>query len=150
MNRLALLLLCVAISCTYAPVQVQEPQPVPIPADGAQAVPIQANAPQAAPIDAGAPDRSDDLQTYATVISRAIRARLILPSDVPETASAIYEITLSQNGAVAQLRAVRRSGYPAYDAAIRRAIQRAQPFPQLATADPAKPIRMQLTFKVKE
>lgn len=121
-----------------------------IPAGGAQAVPIQVDGPQAVPIDSPAPDPSDALQTYATVVSRAIRAHLILPPNVPDAASAIYELTLLKNGAVAHLRAVRRSGFPAYDAAIRRAIQRAQPFPQLATADPAKPTRMQLTFKVKE
>lgn len=148
MNRLALLALCLVVSCTHAP--VQEPQPVPIPADGAQSAPIRVDGPQAAPIDASALGPSGDLQTYATVISRAIKAHLILPPNVPETASAIYEITLFKNGTVAHLRAVRRSGFPAYDAAIRRAIQRAQPFPQLAAADPAKPTRMQLTFKVRE
>jgi TonB family protein len=148
MNRLVLLELCAAVSCTQAP--VQEPQPVPIPAGGAQAVPVQVEAPRAVSLDASAPGPSDDLQAYATAISRAIKARLILPSNVPDTAGAIYEITLSKNGAVAHLRAVRRSGFPAYDAAIRRAIQRAQPFPRLATADPAKPTRMQLTFKAKE
>jgi len=69
---------------------------------------------------------------------------------VPDAAIAVYEITLAKSGAVRQLRAVRTSGFPAYDAAIRRAIRRAQPFPQLASADPAKPTRMQLTFRVKE
>ena len=148
MNRLALLALCVAVSCTQAP--VQEPRPVPIPADGAQAVPVQLEGPRAVPIDASAPRPSDDLQTYATVVSRAIKAHLVLPSNVPDAAIAVYEITLAKSGAVRQLRAVRTSGFPAYDAAIRRAIRRAQPFPQLASADPAKPTRMQLTFRVKE
>ncbi len=148
MNRLALLALCVAVACTQAP--VREPQPVPIPSGGAQAVPIPADRPQAVPIDPSAQRPSDDLQTYAAVVGRAIRARLVIPPNVPGEASAIYEITLSRSGAVTNLRAVRRSGFPAYDAAIRRAIQRAQPFPQPATADPAKPTRLQLTFKVKE
>jgi TonB family protein len=115
-----------------------------------QVSPIAASTPQAASIDAPAPGASEDLQAYAVSVSRAIRRQLAIPSGVPETASAIYEIALSRNGAVTQVRAVRPSGFAAYDAAIRRAIQRAQPFPPLAGADPAKPTRLQLTFKVRE
>lgn len=148
MKRLALLTLCMAVSCTQAP--VQEPQPAAVPADGAQVVPIQADGPQAVAIDAPAPARPDDLQSYAMAVSRAIRARLVLPSKLPATASAVYEITLLENGAVAKLRAVKRSGFPAYDAAIRRAIERAQPYPPLAGADAAEPIRIRLTFRAKE
>lgn len=140
---LALLALCMAVSCTQAP--VQEPQP-----EAVQVVPIQVEGPRAMPIDAPAPRPTDDLQAYATVVSRAIKAHLIVPANVPDTASAVYEIALSKSGTVTRLRAVKPSGFPAYDAAIRRAIQRAQPFPQLAGADPAKPTRLQLTFKVKE
>lgn len=148
MNRLAVLGLCGVLSCTHAP--TQKPPPPPVAAKGTQVVPIPEGGPKAVPIDVSARDPADDLQSYATAIGRAIRARLILPSDVPESANAIYEITLLGNGAVAGLRAVRRSGFPAYDAAIRRAIRRAQPFPQLAIADPAQPTRMQLTFRVRE
>lgn len=151
-NRLALLGLCVTVSCTQAPVQEPPPQarPVPIPAGGAQSVPIQSNAPEAVALGDSATHRSDDLHAYATAISRAIKARLVLPPNVSESAGAIYEITLRENGTVARVRAVKRSGFPAYDAAIRRAIQRAQPFPPFAPTDPAKPTRLQLNFKVKE
>ena len=141
------LLSCLAGSCTS--VAVQEP-PAPDLPGGAQVSPIAANGPQAVSIDAPAAAPADDLQTYAVAVSRAIKARLVLPSGVPETASAVYELTLSRNGALTHLRAVRPSGFPAYDAAIRRAIQRAQPFPRPAGGDPAKPTRLQLTFKVKD
>jgi TonB family protein len=113
-------------------------------------VPIPSNAPQAVALGDSATTRSDDLQAYATTISRAIKARLILPPKVPDSAKAIYEITLRENGTVSRLRAVKRSGFPAYDAAIRRAIRRAQPFPRFPTADPGKPTRLQLTFRVRE
>jgi TonB family protein len=69
---------------------------------------------------------------------------------VPESASAVYELTLRRDGSVSRLRTLRRSGFPAYDAAIRRAIRRAQPFPPFAPVDPDEPTRLQLTFKVKE
>jgi TonB family protein len=141
------LLCCAASSCTRPPVAQPPPEPV---AEGVQVTPIAANAPQAASIDAPASGPVDDLQTYAAAVSRAIKARLVLPRGVPETASAVYEITLSAKGAVTELRAVRPSGSPSYDAAIRRAIERAQPFAPLAGADPANPIRLQLTFKVKD
>lgn len=148
MNRLTLLALCAAISCTQAP--VQEQQPVPVQGHAARAMPIQMYGPQAVPIQAPEPVPYSDVQTYGVAVRRAIRAHLLIPSNVPDSASAVYELTLSSKGAVANLRAVRRSGFPAYDAAIERAIQRAQPFPLLVTADPAKPTRMQLTFRVKE
>jgi TonB family protein len=148
MNRLALLALCVAISCTQAP--VQEQQPVPIPGHAPEAMPIQMYGPHAVLIEAPEPAPYTDVQAYGVAVRRAIRAHLIIPLNVPDSASAVYELTLSNKGAVANLRAVRRSAFPAYDAAIQRAIERAQPFPLLVTADPAEPTRMQLTFKVKE
>ena len=123
---------------------------VPVPPDRVQVVPIPVGGPQAVPMDAPAADPADDLQTYGKAISRAIRAKLVLPANVPDTASAIYEITLRENGAVANVRAVRRSEFPAYDAAIRRAIRRAQPFPRPPSADPVKPTRLRLTFKVRD
>lgn len=148
MNRPALLALCGAISCTQAP--VQEPQPAPSQGTGPLAMPIQMHRPQAVPLQAPEPAPYSDLQTYGVAVSRAIRKHLTIPPNVPDSASAVYELTLSNKGAVANLRAVRRSGFPAYDAAIQRAIQRAQPLPLFVSADPAKPTRMQLTFKVKE
>ena len=141
------LLCCAASSCTRPPVAQPPPEPV---AEGVQVTPIAANVPQAASIDAPAAKPADDLQTYAAAVSRAIKARLVLPSNVPDTASAIYEISLSENGAVTEVRAVRPSGFPAYDAAIRRAILRAQPFPRPAGGEAAKPVELQLTFKVKD
>lgn len=151
MKRLSVLALCVAISCTHAPVETPQPSvAAPVAADGVQVVPISLAAPQAVPMDAPAADPSDDLQGYGKAVSRAIRAHLILPANVPDTASAIYEITLLKNGAVAHVRAVRRSGFPAYDAAIRGAIRRAQPFLPLPSADAETPTRLRLTFKVRD
>lgn len=150
MKRLSVIALCMAVSCTHAPVEKPQPAAVPVPPDRVQVVPIAAGVPQAVPMDAPAADPAGDLQTYGKAISRAIRAQLVLPANVPDTASAIYEITLRENGAVAKVRAVRRSGFPAYDAAIRRAIRRAQPFSQRFTADPLTPTRLRLTFRIRD
>ena|SRR5687768_255818 len=145
---LALVALLAAVACTQAP--VQEPQPAAIPANGALATPLAARTPQVQPLAAAAPDPQGDLQNYAMAVGRAIRTRLIVPAKVPESASATYELTLASTGAVSKLRPVKRSGFPAYDRAIQSAIKRAQPFPALPSAEPAKPTRMQLTFRVKE
>src|SRR5688572_23481092 len=148
MNRLALLVLCLAISCTQAP--VQEEQPVPTQGQAPLATPIQMQGPQAVPMHAPEQPPSSDLQAYGAAVNRAVKKHLIIPSDVPDAASAVYEFTLSRKGAVTNLRAVRRSGFPPYDAAIQRAIRRAQPLPVLVSADPAKPTRIQLVFRMKE
>ncbi len=147
---LALLALLAAFGCTQAPVQQPDPAAA-IPANGALATPLAPRAPQTAPLHAAAaPDPQGDLQTYAMAVGRAIRTRLVVPSNVPESASATYELTLASTGAVARLRPVKRSGFPSYDRAIQSAIKRAQPFAALPATEPTKPTRMQLTFKVKE
>jgi TonB family protein len=149
-RTLALLALLAAFGCTQAPQRAPEPAPTAIPADGALAVPLAPRAPQTAPLHAAAPAPEDELQTYAMAVGRAIRTRLVVPSNVPESASATYELTLASTGAVARLRPVKRSGFPAYDRAIQTAIRRAQPFGALPVTEPVKPTRMQLTFRVKE
>jgi TonB family protein len=149
--RLALLALLAAVGCTQAPVQQPDPAPAAIPANGALATPLAPRAPQTAPLHAAAaPDPEGDLHTYAMAVGRAIRTRLVVPSNIPESASATYELTLASTGAIARLRPVKRSGFPAYDRAIQSAIKRAQPFAALPATEPTKPTRMQLTFKVKE
>jgi outer membrane biosynthesis protein TonB len=45
---------------------------------------------------------------------------------------------------------VKSSGFPAYDAAIRRAIQRAQPYPLLLVAENQGPMTMRMRFQMKE
>lgn len=91
-----------------------------------------------------------DQAAYAAAIRSKIRKNLVLPRNVPESAGALVEVVLSDEGAVTGLRTLRSSGYPAYDRAIRRAIQRAQPYPLLHVSGRQRAMTMRLRFQVKE
>jgi TonB family protein len=60
------------------------------------------------------------------------------------------EVVLSDTGSVAGLKTLASSGFPAYDAAIRRAIQRGQPYPLLLVPDHQGPLTMRLRFQMKD
>lgn len=87
---------------------------------------------------------------YAAVIRSMVRKNLEVPRNVPDSASALVEVVLSDNGAVTGLRTLTSSGFPAYDAAVRRAIQRAQPYPLLAVPGQEGPLTMRLRFQMKD
>lgn len=149
MGRVALfgsLLLC---SCA------QPPQPTP----HTQAIHTQAILPpkvvavpssEAAPATTKQPVVYSDHAAYAAQIRTMIRRNLIVPRTVPDSASAIVELVLSDTGAVATLRTLTSSGFPAYDAAIRQAIHRAQPYPLLLVPGRQGPMPMRLRFQAKE
>jgi TonB family protein len=96
------------------------------------------------------PAAYSDHAAYAAAIRTMVRKNLILPRNVPDSASAIVEVVLSDTGTVAGLRTLTSSGFPAYDAAIRRAIQRAQPYPLLLVPGRQGPMTMRLRFQMKE
>jgi TonB family protein len=79
-----------------------------------------------------------------------VRKNLILPRNIPDSASAIVELVLSDTGVVADLRTLTSSGFPAYDAAISRAIRRAQPYPLLLVPGRQGPMTIRLRFQIKE
>jgi TonB family protein len=83
-------------------------------------------------------------------IRSKVRKNLVLPRNVPDSASATMEVVLSDTGTVAGLKTLASSGFPAYDAAIRRAIQRGQPYPLLLVPDHQGPLTMRLRFQMKE
>jgi TonB family protein len=83
-------------------------------------------------------------------IRSKVRKNLVLPRNVPDSASATVEVVLSDTGTVARLTTLKGSGFPAYDAAIKRAIQRAQPYPLLLVAEHQGPMAMRLRFQVKD
>ena len=91
-----------------------------------------------------------DQAAYAAAIRAKVRKNLVLPRNVPDSASATVEVVLSNTGAVAGLRTLAGSGFPAYDAAIRRAIQRAQPYPLLRVPGRQGPLTMRMRFQMKE
>jgi colicin import membrane protein len=91
-----------------------------------------------------------DQATYAAAIRSMVRKNLVVPRNVPDSASALVEVVLSDKGAVTALRTVTSSGFPAYDSAVRQAIQRAQPYPLLAVPGHEGPMTMRLRFQMKE
>jgi TonB family protein len=105
---------------------------------------------EAVPAPATDPAVYSDQAAYAMAIRSKVRKNLILPRNVPDSASATVEVMLSDTGTVARLRTVKSSGFPAYDAAIRRAIQRAQPYPLLLLAENQGPMTMRMRFQIKE
>ena len=131
----------------------------PQPATDTQATDTQAILPpqvvavpssEAAPATTKQPVVYSDQTAYAAQIRAMIRKNLVVPSTVPDSASAIVEVVLSDAGAVASLRTLTSSGFPAYDAAIRQAIRRAQPYPLLHVPGRQGPMPMRLRFQAKE
>jgi TonB family protein len=91
-----------------------------------------------------------DQAAYAAAIRSMVRKNLVVPRNVPDSASALVEVVLSDKGAVTGLRTLTNSGFPAYDAAVRSAIERAQPYPLLAIPGHQGPLTMRLRFQMKE
>jgi TonB family protein len=140
------LLLC---SCAQQPAQpppegsaqsqaIRPPQVVSIPSTEIAAAP---------PTE---PSAYSDQAAYAAAIRARVRRNLVVPRNVPDSASATVEVALSDKGTVTSLRTVTSSGYPAYDAAIRQAIRRAQPYPLLVVPGRKGPLTMRLRFQNKE
>ncbi len=58
-----------------------------------------------------------------------IRRNIVMPPDVPDNAKAEFDVTLIPGGSVLNAKLVKPSGNAAYDAAVERAILKAQPLP---------------------
>jgi colicin import membrane protein len=72
---------------------------------------------------------------YARLIAAKIKSNTILPplNEIAGNPAVEYAIDLLPDGSVREVKLLRSSGVPAFDQAVRRAIDRAAPFP----ADPA-------------
>jgi len=150
MRRVTLFGSFLVCSCAQPP----EPPEPPEPAAQTQAIrpPQVASAPlaEAASAPTTEPAVYSDHTAYAAAIRTMVRKNLVLPRNVPDSASAIIEVVLSDTGAVTGLRTLTSSGFPAYDADIRRAIQRAQPYPLLLVPGRQGPMTMRLRFQIRE
>lgn len=148
--RVALLGSFLLWSCAQSPQPPESPQP----AAHTQAIlPSKVvsipSADIASPAATG-PVVYSDQAAYAAAIRSKVRKNLVLPRNVPDSASATVEVVLSDTGTVAGLKTLTSSGYPAYDAAIRRAIRSAQPYPLLLVPEAQSPLTMRMRFQVKE
>lgn len=70
------------------------------------------------------------IESYQDKIRNKIRRKMKMVSDVPDTAEAIFKVTLLPDGMLMDDPVlVKSSGYPAYDDAAERAILSAEPLP---------------------
>jgi TonB family protein len=156
MRRIALLGSFLVCSCAQAPPPGQPPKAAEAQQGTTQTqailppkvVSIPSSEVAAAP--ATGPVGYSDQAAYAAAIRSKVIRSLVVPRNVPESASATVEVVLSDTGAVTRLRTVTSSGFPAYDAAIRQAIHRAQPYPLYLVPGHQGPLTMRLRFRVKE
>jgi len=69
------------------------------------------------------------IDEYTRRIREAILANVRVPPGMEGNPQAEFEVKLLKNGTVAAVRLLRQSGFPAYDKAVERAIDLAQPLP---------------------
>lgn len=69
------------------------------------------------------------VERYQDLIRAKIRRKMSKVADVPESAEAIFRITLLPDGTVMDVELQKSSGYPAYDNAAERAVRLADPLP---------------------
>jgi colicin import membrane protein len=69
------------------------------------------------------------LAQFTERIRQKIKSRVVLPPGLNGNPEAIYSVTLLPGGEVQDVRLVKSSGVPAYDAAVEHAIHAADPFP---------------------
>jgi TonB family protein len=153
LSRVTLLGSFLLWSCAQTPQPAQAPQPPQAGVDTQAILPSKVvSIPSSEPVPAPTADPAvySDQAAYAAAIRAKVRKNLVLPRNVPDSASATVEVALSDKGAVAGLKTLKSSGFPAYDSAIRRAIRSAQPYPLLLVSGQQGPMTMRMRFQVKE
>ena len=79
--------------------------------------------------------RAKALNEYIARIQAKVRANWILPPDLQGNPEAIFDVVQLPTGEVLNIRLVKSSGNPAYDAAVERAILKSSPLPLPATRE---------------
>lgn len=91
------------------------------------------------------------LEGYQRKISQKIRGYIVLPPGISGNPEAVYSVTVVPGGEVLDVKLVKSSGVPAYDAAVERAIQAANPLPVPTDPDMFQQLRqMNLRFRPNE
>ncbi len=70
-----------------------------------------------------------DLEDYTQAIREAIRRRINMPPGISGSPQAVFEVKLLRSGTVAAIQMIKSSGLPAYDRAVTKAVDDAQPLP---------------------
>jgi colicin import membrane protein len=69
------------------------------------------------------------IDDYRMRIQIAIRDKVMLPPGIDSKLEAVFEVGLVRSGTVYRMKLIKPSGAPAYDRAVERAIELAQPLP---------------------
>jgi len=88
------------------------------------------------------------LEGYKRKISQKIRGYIVLPPGISGNPEAAYNVTVVPGGEVLDVKLVKPSGVPAYDAAVERAIQAASPLPVPTDPDMFQQLR-QMNFRFR-
>ena len=88
------------------------------------------------------------LDGFKRRISQKIRGRVVLPPGISGNPEAVYSVTLLPGGEVLDVKLVKSSGVPAYDAAVERAIHAADPLPVPTDPDMFQQLR-QANYKFR-
>ena len=70
-----------------------------------------------------------DSEAMKDRIGNAVRRYIVLPPGTPDDAYVLFDVTVLPDGKVANIQQVSSNGYDAWDAAVHRAIRRAEPLP---------------------
>jgi len=73
--------------------------------------------------------KQKQLAQFMEQIKRRVRSKVNLPPGINGNPEAVYSVTLLPGGEVLDVKLVKSSGVPAYDAAVERAIHAADPLP---------------------
>jgi colicin import membrane protein len=79
--------------------------------------------------------RAKALNEYIGLIQRRVKSNWILPADLQGNPQAVFRVVQIPSGEVIDVRLVRSSGNPAYDAAVERAILKSSPLPLPASRE---------------
>jgi len=73
--------------------------------------------------------KQKQLAQFMERIKQKVRSRVVVPPGINGNPEAVYSVTLIPGGEVLEIKLVKSSGVPAYDAALERAIRAAEPLP---------------------
>jgi colicin import membrane protein len=91
------------------------------------------------------------LDTYSRLVGDKIKRYIVEPPNMQGKPEAVFDVVQIPGGEILSVKLKRSSGNPVYDAAVERAIRRAQPLPP--PPDPARfsEVReLELKFRPKE
>lgn len=79
--------------------------------------------------------QAGEIDKYIAAIRGKVRGNIVLPPDIRGNPEALFEVTQLPSGEVLNVRLLKPSGHPAWDAATERAIRKSSPLPKPARSE---------------